>query len=298
MSNEIIDEINEAADADALFPAIRKRAINKYRRLMRAVHPDVDPSPEATAAAARLNALWVDWLAAHDGKPGNTTTAAASKPKTKLTEVLRTESSVLFNTPDGWMSVARSVGNRYEAGIGGLMEKLNRLVDGSPVDVGGRVSTVMIPQADGLHSAIRVERGLMDDGWTLGALGGLSGRDAAWVLKRLVYLGGALETVGLEVPELGRRVVVQPSKHMIGLFDFTGAVGRDDVDAMTPLMSEFIERSVDGNETDGRKLAAFAKGSMLKSRPAPAELMRELDDVLFDLYGKPEYHAMADPVGH
>ncbi|MBW3094867.1 hypothetical protein KIH75_05870 [Bifidobacterium sp. 64T4] len=296
MSNETIDEINAAADADALFPPIRKRAINKYRRLMRAVHPDVDPSPEATAAAARLNALWEDWLTAHDGKPGST--AAAPKPTTKPTEVLRTESSVLFTTPGGWLSVTRSAGGPNGGDIGRLVKKLNRLVSGSPVDVGGRVSPVMIPQADGLHSAVRVERGLMDDGWTLGALGKLTGRDAAWVLKRLVFLGGALETAGLDVPELGRRVVVQPSKHMVGLFDFTGAVGRSNVDAMTPLMAEFIERCADESETDGRKLAAFAKGSMLKSRPAPVELMRELDDVLFDLYGKPQYHAMPDPVGH
>lgn len=297
MVSEIIDEINSAVDADALFSTIKKRASNKYRRLMRAVHPDVDPSPEAAAAAARLNALWEDWRAKHDGKP---TTAFTPKTKTELVKILKTDSSALFKTNDGWLSVDREAGSEpLDADVISAIKKLESILKSSPVEVGGSVSVLKIPQADGLHAAVKMEQAVMDDGWTLSEIGVTSGRDAAWILKRLVFLAGALETVGLEVPELGARVLVQPSKHMVGLFDFAGSARYDDTDAMTPLMSGFLECVVDENTDDGKRLAAFARGCMLRwSRPSPAGLMNELDEVLFDLYGKPEYHPMADPVGH
>lgn len=298
MVSEIIDEINSAVDADALFSTIKKRASNKYRRMMRAVHPDVDSSPEAAAAAARLNALWEDWRAKHDGKP--TTTSFTPKAKPELVKILKTDSSAIFKTDDGWLSVDRRAGSEpLDADVISAIKKLESILGGSPVEAGGSVSVLKIPQADGLHDAVKIDRALMDDGWTLDKIGKVSGRDAAWILKRLVFLAGALETVGLEVPELGARVLVQPSKHMIGLFDFIGSARYDDTDAMTPLMRGFLECVVDENTDDGKRLAAFARGCMLRwSRPSPSGLMNELDEMLFDLYGKPEYHPMADPVGH
>ena len=297
MVSEIIDEINEAVDADALFSTIRKRASNKYRRMMRAVHPDVDSSPEAAAAAARLNALWEDWRVKHDGKP---TTAFTPKAKPKLVKILKTDSSALFKTDDGWLAVDREAGSKpLDTETISAIKKLESILNGSPVEAGGSVSVLKIPQADGVHAAVKIDRALMDDGWSLDKIGMVSGRDAAWILKRLVFLAGALETVGLEVLELGARVLVQPSKHMVGLFDFTGSARYDDTDAMTPLMLGFLECVVDENTDDGKRLAAFARGSMLRwSRPSPSGLMSELDDALYDLYGKPEYHPMADQVGH
>lgn len=308
-----VSEIMSAADAMALFGTIRRRAAVKYRRLMRSVHPDVDPSPAAAEAAARLNALWEEWQAEHGGKPSH---AAGHAPaaKTETTRVLATGESTLFKTAWGWLDVANEP---TAAGSGahtarvpaGSLSKLHGMVAGSPVWVPSPngIEPIMIPQKDGLHAAIKTKTGgdpeSMADGWPLAALGSVDGRDLAWILKRLVFLGSAMDAAGVTLPDLGERVIVRPSTHQLGLVSFIGmgdASKTDgDDDPMASLMEAFIRLASTTDSPHVRhKLTAFARGCMVASRPDGSELMRELDSVLQDLFGPASYHEMKDPAGH
>lgn len=308
-----VSEIMSAADSMALFGVIRKRAAVKYRRLMRSVHPDVDPSPEADEAAARLNALWEDWQALHGSKPSH---AAGHAPaaKTETVRVLATGESTLFKTAWGWLDVANEPmpagsGARAARVPAGALSKLHGMVAGSPVWVPSpsALEPIMIPQKDGLHAAIKTKTGgspeAMADGWPLAALEAVDGRDLAWILKRLVFLGSAMDAAGVTLPDLGERVIVRPSTHQLGLVSLIGvgeATETDvDHDPMVSLMEAFIRLA---STTDSphvrRKLTAFARGCMVASRPDGSELMRELDSVLQDLYGPASYHEMEDPAGH
>lgn len=314
-SYSAVSEIMTAADSMALFGPIRRRAAVKYRRLMRSVHPDVDPSPAAAEAAARLNALWEEWQAEHGSKPSH---AAGHAPaaKTETIRVLATGESTLFKTAWGWLDVANEPtaagsGARAARVPAGGLSKLHGMVAGSPVWVPSPsdVESIMIPQKDGLHAAIKTKTGgspeSMADGWPLSALDAVDGRDLAWILKRLVFLGSAMDAAGVTLPDLGERVIVRPSTHQLGLVSLVGvsevtATGTDvDNDSMISLMEAFISlASTTASPRVRRKLTAFARGCMVASRPDGGELMRELDSVLQDLYGPASYHEMEDPAGH
>ena len=312
-SYSAVSEIMTASDSMGLFGPIRRRAAVKYRRLMRSVHPDVDPSPAAAEAAARLNALWEEWQAEHAGKPSH---AAGHAPaaKTETVRVLAIGESTLFKTAWGWLDVANEPepagsGARVASLPVGVLGKLHGMVAGSPVWVPSPSSLepIMIPQKDGLHAAIKTKTGgdseSMSDGWPLSALGAVDGRDLAWILKRLVFLGSAMDAAGVTLPNLGERVIVRPSTHQLGLVSLIGvgeASGTDaDHDPMISLMEAFIRlASTTASPHVRRKLTAFARGCMVASRPDGSELMRELDTVLQDLFGPASYHEMEDPAGH
>lgn len=309
--NTAVGEIMSAADAAGLFGAIKKRAAIKYRRLMRAVHPDMDPSEEASAAASRLNALWEEWQADNGGKPTSPAAshAPATKTKTKTIKVLSTTEATLFKTDDGWLDVANKPGGSSVDSVEDFpcrLGKLHKMVEGSPVWAPSpdEMEAILVAQKDGQHAAIKIKPGDhgMVDGWPLAALGAVDERDLAWILKRLVFLGSAMCSVGITVPDLCGRVMVRPSTHQIGVASFTGAECVDKIDGehdpMVSLMDSFIKLTAHGTGSGVRRLSAFAEGCKVSSRPDGTELMRELDDVLFDLYGAPRFHGMEDPASH
>lgn len=307
--NTAVGEIMSAADAAGLFGAIKKRAAIKYRRLMRAVHPDMDPSEEASEAASRLNALWEEWQADNDGKPTSPAAGHAPAAKTKTTKVLSTTEATLFKTDDGWLDVANKPGGSSVDSVEDFpcrLGKLHKMVEGSPVWVPSpdEMEPILVAQKDGQHAAIKIKPGDhgMVDGWPLAALGAVDERDLAWILKRLVFLGSAMCSVGITVPDLCGRVMVRPSTHQIGVASFTGAECVDKIDGehdpMVSLMDSFIKLAARGTGSGVRRLSAFAEGCKVSSRPDGTELMRELDDVLFDMYGTPSFHGMEDPASH
>ena len=304
-----IGEIMSAADATGLFGTIKKRAAIKYRRLMRSVHPDVDPSPAAAEAASRLNALWEEWQADNGGKPTSTAASHAPAAKTKTVRVLSTTEATLFKTDDGWLDVANKPGGSSVDSVEDFSDRLGdlqKIVEGSPVWVPspGEMESILVAQKDGQHAAIKIKPGDhgMADGWPLAALGTVDERDLAWILKRLVFLGSAMCSVGITIPDLGGRVMVRPSTHQIGVASFTGAECVDKIDGkhdpMASLMDSFIKLAARGTGSGVRKLSVFAGGCKVSSRPDGVDLMRELDDVLFDMYGAPSFHKMEDPVSH
>lgn len=312
-SYSAVSEIMTAADSMGLFGPIGKRAAVKYRRLMRSVHPDVDPSPAAAEAAARLNALWEEWQADYGSKPARDASSHAPAAKTETAKILATSESTLFKTAWGWLDVANkpepagSTARTASVPVGGL-SKLHGMVAGSPVWVPSPddLEPVMIAQKDGPHAAIKVKTGgrpeSMADGWPLAALGAVDGRDLAWILKRLVFLGSATAAAGVVFPDLGERVIVRPSTHQLGVVSFIGVEEAPEIDVahdpMASVMEAFVKLASTAASPDARKLTAFARGCMVASRPDGGELMRELDSVLRETYGPASYHEMEDPAGH
>lgn len=312
-SYSAVSEIMTAADSIGLFGPIGKRAAVKYRRLMRSVHPDVDPSPAAADAAARLNALWEEWQASYGSKPARDASSHAPAAKTETAKILATSESTLFKTAWGWLDVANkpepagSTARTASVPVGGL-SKLHGMVAGSPVWVPSPddLEPVMIAQKDGPHAAIKVKTGgrpeSMADGWPLAALGAVDGRDLAWILKRLVFLGSATAAAGVVFPDLGERVIVRPSTHQLGVVSFIGVEEAPEIDVahdpMASVMEAFVKLASTAASPDARKLTAFARGCMVASRPDGGELMRELDSVLLETYGPASYHEMEDPAGH
>lgn len=312
-SYSAVSEIMTAADSMGLFGPIGKRAAVKYRRLMRSVHPDVDPSPAAADAAARLNALWEEWQASYGSKPARDASSHAPAAKTETAKILATSESTLFKTAWGWLDVANkpepagSTARTASVPVGGL-SKLHGMVAGSPVWVPSPddLEPVMIAQKDGPHAAIKVKTGgrpeSMADGWPLAALGAVDGRDLAWILKRLVFLGSATAAAGVVFPYLGERVIVRPSTHQLGVVSFIGVEEAPEIDVahdpMASVMEAFVKLASTAASPDARKLTAFARGCMVASRPDGGELMRELDSVLLETYGPASYHEMEDPAGH
>ena len=312
-SYSAVSEIMTAADSIGLFGPIGKRAAVKYRRLMRSVHPDVDPSPAAADAAARLNALWEEWQASYGSKPARDASSHAPAAKTETAKILATSESTLFKTAWGWLDVANkpepagSTARTASVPVGGL-SKLHGMVAGSPVWVPSPddLEPVMIAQKDGPHAAIKAKTGdspeSMADGWPLAALGAVDGRDLAWILKRLVFLGSATAAAGVVFPDLGERVIVRPSTHQLGVVSFIGVEEAPEIDVahdpMASVMEAFVKLASTAASPDARKLTAFARGCMVASRPDGGELMRELDSVLRETYGPASYHEMKDPAGH
>lgn len=312
-SYSAVSEIMTAADSIGLFGPIGKRAAVKYRRLMRSVHPDVDPSPAAADAAARLNALWEEWQADYGSKPARDASSHAPAAKTETVKILATSESTLFKTAWGWLDVANkpepagSTARTASVPVGGL-SKLHGMVAGSPVWVPSPddLEPVMIAQKDGPHAAIKAKTGdspeSMADGWPLAALGAVDGRDLAWILKRLVFLGSATAAAGVVFPDLGERVIVRPSTHQLGVVSFIGVEEAPEIDVahdpMASVMEAFVKLASTAASPDARKLTAFARGCMVASRPDGGELMRELDSVLLETYGPASYHEMEDPAGH
>lgn len=312
-SYSAVSEIMTAADSIGLFGPIGKRAAVKYRRLMRSVHPDVDPSPAAAEAAARLNALWEEWQADYGSKPARDASSHAPAAKTETVKILATSESTLFKTAWGWLDVANkpapagSTVRTASVPVGGL-SKLHGMVAGSPVWVPSPddLEPVMIAQKDGPHAAIKVKTGgrpeSMADGWPLAALGAVDGRDLAWILKRLVFLGSATAAAGVVFPDLGERVIVRPSTHQLGVVSFIGVEEAPEIDVahdpMASVMEAFVKLASTAASLDARKLTAFARGCMVASRPDGGELMRELDSVLLETYGPASYHEMKDPAAH
>lgn len=302
--SEQIEEIMNAVDAESLFSSNAKRAQIKYRRLMRAVHPDFDSSAAAADAATRLNSLWEDWQQDHGAKPKSEANGKTSKPKTKTTRVARAGSTALFSVGDDsgdWLEVERDANS--VSNIDGVVKKalagLHTVTKDSPVSSPFEIVETAVPQKNGPHAAVTFKT-KMKTGWSLVDIKkaypeGIDERDAAWILKRLVFLGAAIEDAGLDADDIGAMVMYHPSGHTLGLCSVRNLHATDSSKALKNIMESFSAIIDPSGSPALRRMWAFAQSCGLNSRPAVSELLREYDEILLDLFGAPSFHAMKDP---
>lgn len=320
--NSAISEIMRAVDAESLFSDNRKRAGIIYRRLMRLVHPDIDPSPEAAEAATRLNSLWESWHALYDhdhtsapASAGDARHRQGSRLR-KISKVRTTTgatAAVLFHddakTGSAWMQMwsQPSTGKSMRLGSD-LLEAVNAMsapAKDSPVLMPGNATSIIGMQSDGPHEAVRWTLPKpLDMGWTAGQLRdsreywqGVGGRDIIWILKRLLYIDGLLNNAGLSLDpamDAADSVIIAPQAHTVAFASPLSVKKGDDKGRPVLQVAARLIGSATGGEA--QRLRMFINGCMGDEVSSSQKLMEELDYLAEDLYGKPSYHPMKDPM--
>lgn len=321
--NEAISEIMNAVNSKDLFSSNRKRAGIAYRRLMRQVHPDFDHSKEAKQAAERLNVLWEDWRDRFDADSKGKKTSNPRRPKSRLRKVARVRSThggtdaVVFHDDgrkDGsWIEVlSKPISGdtvRLSQEVLDGLNKLASMASGSPVLVPTRLDRVMLNQKDSQHESVRwTTIAPLKVGWTADVLrstpeykDGVNGRDLVWILKRLLYIDGILNqadlTVDMKTAVGEDQTLIAPEAHTVMLASPLTVCsidsehdghGRPILDAASRLIGPATGR-------EGKNLMMFINGCKGDNVTDTESLLRELDDLAYDLYGEPSYHAMKDP---
>lgn len=314
-ANEAITEINEATTALGLFSKNRKRAGITYRRLMRQVHPDIDPSDEAKDAATKLNALWQEWQDLYSGSSAKPK-AKRSKPTLRRMARMRggdgSTAFVIFrNDSDGsWMQVtSKPSADHVMKTDDEIMTALNSLQDkakGSPVLVPNHIEQVMVNQKDGQHEAMRwTTDPAIANAWTADDLlktkygHGVHGRDIIWILKRFLYLDDLVNHAGLSVDtKLAKpedAVLIAPSAHTIMLGSPLDLHRTTDDDYGRPMLQAVRNLIGPATGDQSHKLAMFINGCISDDITSGRVVMSELDELSYELYGEPAYHRMDDP---
>ena len=131
-----ITQVLEAKTPSDLFPANKNRARNMYRRLVRAVHPDMNGgAPEAIEATKHLNSLWSEYE--NGGKPKTATTATGAgataarpnKPKTDMREVIRNGNVAMF-VKDGKERILVKRAASTPLTSGDITKRISKAVEG------------------------------------------------------------------------------------------------------------------------------------------------------------------------
>lgn len=329
---EDIRLVISAADPVSLFGPNAKRARIRYRRLARSVHPDANGGADGSdEAMRRLNALWESYREMTEGG-GTSQTKAQAKAKTKtketgdakaktgatgggtkfVHELTRTPSVVLFMERGGWLVVSRKAGaspriNRTPERLADLAS----VVESSPVRMLEMRAEKTIRQADGGHAAISCDvPAFYDISQHLIPVAGIGGHlptptmapeDVAWVAKRCLFFAAALRKAGLSFADGVRPadcVVIGTEVHVLLLVaphlleDAEGdRVEEAEHAVVTSLLGELLAATSDATYA-GHRMRRFLEGAMADRSTDAASLVRELDDVCLDVFGKPRFHHM------
>ena len=285
--NDATREVMGATSPQDLFGPNEKRARIRYHRLAAAIHPDVSDNPDAESALKHLNGLWAEYQGKQVGRH-------------KPTEIARGERYAVFDEHGKMLVVERDAG-----GIIQNVKKngLGKLFLGTPVCMLEDMSAKRIKQGDGNHAAHVCKvpsclsgesRLMMLDSMAERLPGGrLHPRDLAWISKRMLFLMAALEHECLTIcGDPAMSLAVGPDTHMLVVmapWDLERSEsGRADLsksacDTLTPVI---------GNDGESRRIGRFLKGVAIDRFTPPRMILDEYDDLLFELFGPPEFHVM------
>ena len=319
--NSAINEIMRATDAESLFSDNRKRAGIIYRRLMRLVHPDIDPSPEAAEATTRLNSLWDSWHALYDHDHTSASASAGGarhrqgsrlRKVSKVRTTTGATAAVLFHddakTGSAWMQIWSQPSTDRSMRLGSdllkAVDSMSAPAKDSPVLMPANATSIIGMQSDGPHEAVRWTLPKpLDMGWTAGQLRdsreywqGVGGRDIIWILKRLLYIDGLLNNAGLSLDpamDAADSVIIAPQAHTVAFASPLSVKKGDDKGRPVLQVAARLIGSATGGEA--QRLRMFINGCMGDEISSSQKLMEELDYLAEDLYGKPSYHPMKDP---
>jgi hypothetical protein len=309
-SDEAITLIEAAGDPRVLFGCDPQRT---YRRLARLTHPDANAgSRRATAAFARLAALWQRW----QGGPG---ALAAAGDIANLYEHERGLLKLVRDPADNDLldREAAALTRLHAAGDTRFLPYVPALIERQRHQdpaTGALRRANLIGRLDGFVTLADVHAAYP---------GGVDPRDAAWMWRRLLVAAGFAHRAGVihaaVVPE---HVLIDPAEHGLVLVDWCYAItAPGELAAAVPARyagwypAEIRGRQAPGPDLDiwlaARRmtdlmgdlvpapLAAFARGCTLlspRSRPCDAwRLLGELDAVLERLYGPRKFRPFAMP---
>ncbi|MFF3443837.1 lipopolysaccharide kinase InaA family protein [Streptosporangium sp. NPDC002721] len=295
-----------------------------YRRLARALHPDLAPGAEAAEAFTRLAGLWAAREGALTGAPerAKETVITTRRGTYRIGGVFRRgASAVLYESgADTLLKLPRSHADndlmRREAesletiardGDPLLLPYVPRLVESFRHRSEGveRQANVISRVPDGFLSLdeVRRRRPVLDV------------RDAAWIWRRLLVAVGAAHRAGVvHGAVFGQHVLVHPLDHGLVLVDWSQSVPvgtpitalvsrrRDDYPASvlakrpaTPATDiHLATRCVAALMGDPvpAPVRNFVRGSLLSPPNDAWRLLGELDDLLDDLYGPRKYRPL------
>jgi hypothetical protein len=299
------------------------RAGYAYRMLVKIVHPDVAPagrSATATAALARLSALWAD----RDGRVLTTKRATyrigdlvASGDIADLSEL---DDNALLKLPrrpgdnDLMRAEAAALTTLWTEGEPKHRAYAPRLIETFTHEdqTGARRTANILERAPGFVSLAEVRTAFPQ---------GLDPRDAAWMWRRLLAgLGWAHRAGVVHGAVLPEHVLIHPAEHGLVLVDWCYSVTpgatipaivakhRDryppEVSAKRPataatdiyLATVLMRRLIKDPPPALRRFADGCSYDAPRMRPQDAwQLLGEFDELLEDLYGPRRFRAFAMP---
>ncbi|RSM98777.1 molecular chaperone DnaJ [Nonomuraea sp. WAC 01424] len=254
-----------------------------YRRLARALHPDLAPGGEE--AFKRLVTLWEtyrrgqrvgDFLVGpplHKGGTAVLYPAGRGAERDSLLKVAR-------DPAGGRLLVREAAALRRIAAEGDprFLPYVPRLVASFRYRGGG-----VVRQANVIS---RAPAGFV----TLEHVGtGLDPRDVAWIWRRLLVAAGLAHRAGVaHGAVLPRHVLVHPLDHGLVLVDWCHGDRLDeraDIAGLTGCVDHLMGACP-------RRMRAFVRGCLLRPPSDAWELLRELDELLDDLYGPRTYRPL------
>lgn len=296
MTSAYSDDIRlvlEASDCVELFGTNAKRAEIRYRRLARAVHPDLGGSVDAMG---RLNTLWDEYRAR------NGSMRPRCDGRKRPSEVTRNGTYVILDEGDRWVVVERSPSG--SSNTRSEYVRLLPIVEGSPVCVLEPTGTKAISQPDGIHVAYEcAPHPMASDGRRMTYLSSLAphlhgGRlhpaDFAWITKRAIYLTMALESTGLcfgrnsseclaVAPDTHMLVVVSPWDLCEGKSGVRKAVMSEYLACVSPML---------GDDNATHRICCFVRGVGIDSVTSASRIMMEYDELMIELFDGLHFHEM------
>ena len=310
-THEEIREVLAAGNARDLFGTNEKSARIRYRRLVRAIHPDANGgSPQSAEATKKLNRLWEEFEATLGRRGDRSATGDASASAKRPVELTRNGSYVLFREDGRWLIVRRTPGSgtASQKAVATSLRNLLDILAGSPVTVPACCDAKSILQSDGSHEAFvaDVPRGIRDGEHALTLddvacrlpTGKLHPADLAWVAKRVLFLAAALSKAGLAplpgtpVPEM---LAIDPEGHMLVLmtpWDLGNGDGsvKSQRAVTTPVLDRLAELAAgDGKSAD---IVRFFRGIGYDRVTESSDLLAEFDELLDETFGGRAFHAM------
>lgn len=283
-----IEEVLAATSARAFFGPNKKRAAIKYRRLARALHPDMGGDE---TAMAKLNALWGEY----DG-------GVAVSGKRKPTEVTRSRAYVVLAEDSHWLVVERKSGGTVPSV---RHHDIADLVEGTPVCTLKWTDSVVVAQSDGGHVAFKCDypETVKDDLIMHSSLqehlhdGVLHPADLAWITKRMLFLCAAMRKRGVRLAgDVSGCVGIAPSTHMLCLvtpwllLDATDASVRSQREALRGYLS--CVRPMTGDDAKSQRICKFIEGVLVDNVTEFSALLTEFNELLVELFDGFHFHKM------
>ena len=283
-----IEEVLAATSARAFFGPNKKRAAIKYRRLARALHPDMGGDE---TAMAKLNALW-----------GEYNGGVATSGKRKPSEVTRSRAYVVLSEDGHWLVVERKSGgtvpdtHHYD---------ISDLVEGTPVCTLKWTGSVVIAQSDGAHVAFRCEypETVKDDLIMLSSLqehlhdGVLHPADLAWITKRVLFLCAAMRKKGLWlVGDAADCIGIAPSTHMLCLVTPWLLSYPPDLSVkhQREVLKDYLScvKPMIGDDLKSQRIRKFIEGALVDNVTEFSALLAEFNELLVELFDGFHFHKM------
>ncbi|GAA4101747.1 molecular chaperone DnaJ [Nonomuraea soli] len=249
-----------------------------YRRLARLLHPDL--SPGTAAAFARLASLWADHT---KGTRVGRHRVGPPKHRGGTAMLYPADDDLVLKLPrdpgDNHLLRREAEALRTIAAEGDprLLPYIPRLVASFRHRAGTRERQAnVISRAPDGFVPLSVVRARLDP------------RDVAWIWRRLLVAVGIAHRAGLSHGAvLPRHVLIHPLDHGLILVDWCRA-GDDparDVEQLSALVAGLLD-------DPPRSMRAFVEGCRRRPPSDAWALLRELDDLLEELYGPRKYRPL------